>query len=322
MGFTDTLGLADQPLDTMSGGERQRVLFAKALAQDTPLLLLDEPSASLDLRYQDQIFRYAQVLATQGKAIVAAIHDLRLAARYCTRVLLLARGTVVAQGTPEAVLTPRHLHAAYGVRVRVYPNAVTGHLDFHLAEPDAPGHRPHVHVIGGGGSAASVFRVVGNGAYRVTAGVLSPGDTDLQVASACEIPAVTCPALAPIPDQAFDENAALAAEADITVLCNLAVGELNVRNLLAAAKARRLVVLDDDPFPDRDFTSGNGLRLYQDLVRTATVLKSGQLEGWLIETSLANPVGKLSQDNGRGRERGRGENSRAKSANTAKGAQS
>ena len=86
--FTGTLELADRPVSTLSGGERQRVLFAKALAQDTPVLLLDEPSASLDISYQDQIFRYARELAGQGIAVVAAIHDLRLAARYCTRALV------------------------------------------------------------------------------------------------------------------------------------------------------------------------------------------------------------------------------------------
>ncbi len=285
MNFTDTAKLAAQPIDTMSGGERQRVLFAKSLAQDTPVLLLDEPSASLDISYQEQIFRFAEKLAGEGKAIVAAVHDLRLAARYCTRVILLSHGTVLAEGTPETVLTPAHLQTAYGVRVRVYRNPVTGQLDFHLTEDEIVGHRPHIHVIGGGGSASEVLRKLSGGNCTLTCGVLSPGDSDLQVAEVYGIPAVLSPPFSPIGDQAHQENRLHVAEADVTILCNLVIGEQNLRNLEAAAEARNLVVLEDDNPADRDFTGGRGLEIYRNLLGRATVLESAQLSDWLASRS-------------------------------------
>jgi iron complex transport system ATP-binding protein len=281
MRFTDTSRIARQAFNTLSGGERQRVLLAKSLAQNTSILLLDEPSASLDIGYQDQIFRYAQRLAREGKTIAVAIHDLRLAARYCDRVILLSHGTMLAEGAPETVLTPVNLERAYGVPIRVYRNPMTGQLDFQLHEAAEKGPRPHLHVIGGGGSGAAVLRILGDGPYRVTTGVLNPGDTDLQVARFYNIPAVTSPPFSPIGTPAFDENKALAAEAQITILCNLAIGKLNLRNVEAAAAARLLVVLEDEDPRARDFTSGPGLKVYRRLVKNATVLKTEQLKDWL-----------------------------------------
>ena len=281
MEFTDTQRLADQSIDTMSGGERQRVLFAKSLAQDTPVLLLDEPSASLDISYQEQIFRYAQKLAAEGKAIVAAVHDLRLAARYCTRVILLSHGEVLAQGSPEEALTPANLLAAYGVRVRVYRNPVTGQLDFHLWEVETPAGKPSVHVIAGGGAGSEVLRHLAGEGYSVTSGVLSPGDSDLQVAGVYGIPTVTSPPFSPIDDRAFDENLARVLAAEVTVLCNLAIGQQNLRNLEAAASARSLVILEDDDPEGRDFTGGPGLEAYRALRSRAVVLKTTNLAHWL-----------------------------------------
>ena len=283
MEFTDTATLADQAINRMSGGERQRVLFAKALAQDTGLLLLDEPSASLDISHQEQIFAYAGKLAARGHSIVAAIHDLRLAARFCQRLLLVAEGRILAQGLPDQVLTPANLAAAYGVRVRVWRNHITGLLDFHLCDPDTEGTMPHIHVIGGGGSAAGVLRMLGDDGYRVTTGVLAPGDSDLMVAGVYGMPVVTSQPFSAIGDAAFRDNTELAAKADLTILCNLAFGQQNLRNLEAAACAKKLVVIEEDDPAARDFTGGNGLELYRRLRRQATVTTAHELKAWLDE---------------------------------------
>ncbi len=283
MDFTDTTTLANQAINRMSGGERQRVLFAKALAQTAPLLLLDEPSASLDIAHQEQIFSYATKLAARGTAIIAAIHDLRLAARYCQRLILMAKGRILAMGPPEDVLTPANLEAAYGVKVRVWRNHITGLLDFHLRDPDIEGAMPHVHVIGGGGSAAGVLRQLGDEGYRVTAGVLAPGDSDLQVAGVYGITVVTSQPFSNISDAAFRDNCQLATHADLTILCNLAFGPQNLRNLETAACAGQLIILEDEDPASRDFTGGSGLELYQRLSRGATVLHSGQLAAWLAD---------------------------------------
>jgi len=112
--------LAERTLGTLSGGERQRVVVARALAQEASIVLLDEPTASLDIGHQQQALDLLDALrATEGLTLVAAMHDLTLAAQYADRVLLLDAGRMVADGAPAAVLTEEALAEHYGARVRV-----------------------------------------------------------------------------------------------------------------------------------------------------------------------------------------------------------
>jgi iron complex transport system ATP-binding protein len=126
---TQTLDLVDRLIGTLSGGERQRVLIARALTQQPRLLLLDEPTANLDLLHQMGIMDMVRGLVQEdGLGVVAAVHDLELAARFCDRLVLLHQGLVQAEGTPGEVLTPDHIRAAYGVDTRSYRDPLTGHL--------------------------------------------------------------------------------------------------------------------------------------------------------------------------------------------------
>jgi iron complex transport system ATP-binding protein len=114
----DRMGLAayrDRSATALSGGEQARVLIARALAQETPLLLADEPVAGLDPESQIRTMQVFRVLAAEGRAVIASIHDLGLAARHCTRLVMLSRGRLVADGTPEAVLTSGNLAEVFGV---------------------------------------------------------------------------------------------------------------------------------------------------------------------------------------------------------------
>ncbi|NCQ23608.1 MAG: ABC transporter [Rhodobacteraceae bacterium CG17_big_fil_post_rev_8_21_14_2_50_63_15] len=99
----------------LSGGEQAMVLIARALAQDTPLLMADEPIAGLDPANQIATMRVFARLAEEGRAVIASIHDLGLAVRHCTRLILLGEGRIVADGPPAAVLTPVHLARIFGV---------------------------------------------------------------------------------------------------------------------------------------------------------------------------------------------------------------
>ncbi len=120
---TITRHLIDRLVAELSGGERQRVLVARALAQQPRLLLLDEPTANLDLAHQIRVLGLVRSLANQdGLAAVAAIHDLELASRFCDRLVLLHRGQIVADGPPATVLSTERLSAVYGVQAVVEPN--------------------------------------------------------------------------------------------------------------------------------------------------------------------------------------------------------
>jgi iron complex transport system ATP-binding protein len=116
---TDVATIAGRSVDTLSGGELARVLMARALAQDTPLLLADEPTAGLDPSHQLALFEVLTARARSGRSVLVAIHDLALAARFCTRLVMLLDGTVLADGPPASVLTEPLLRQAFAIEARL-----------------------------------------------------------------------------------------------------------------------------------------------------------------------------------------------------------
>ena len=123
---TRTWHLRRRSADALSGGERQRVLLARALAQDPRVLLLDEPTAHLDIRFQLEMMDLIAGLGAGRLTVIAALHDLNLAAMYCGRLVLLAEGRIAAMGTPGEVLDATRLRAVYGADVAVHPHPITG----------------------------------------------------------------------------------------------------------------------------------------------------------------------------------------------------
>jgi iron complex transport system ATP-binding protein len=113
-------GLAERPLTTLSGGEQQRAVLARALAQQPRVLLLDEPTAALDLGHAQQVLDLVDRLRRQdGLTVISTLHDLTLAGQYADRLALLSEGRVVAEGTPTEVITSESLHSHYGARARI-----------------------------------------------------------------------------------------------------------------------------------------------------------------------------------------------------------
>jgi iron complex transport system ATP-binding protein len=115
MARADCLAYADRPVTQLSGGERQRVLIARALAQDTPILLLDEPTAHLDVAHQWHVARLVRGLTAEGRGVISAIHDLNLAEAMGNRAILLHQGTVVIDSTVADTLQSKLLDEVYGV---------------------------------------------------------------------------------------------------------------------------------------------------------------------------------------------------------------
>lgn len=115
----DVASLAKRTYQTLSVGEQARVSMARVLAQDTPLLLLDEPTAVLDIGQQERFLAVARSLVDEGRGVVAVLHDLNVAMRFATRVVVLHEGRCVASGEPREVLTPALLSNVYHQKIRV-----------------------------------------------------------------------------------------------------------------------------------------------------------------------------------------------------------
>jgi iron complex transport system ATP-binding protein len=120
MDATDIRHLATRRFTALSGGERARVALARVLAQSAGTVFLDEPTASLDLRHQEDVMRVARRLATEGRAVVVVVHDLSLASAYADRLALIAAGRLEAIGTPAEVLTEERIERVYGLPVELH----------------------------------------------------------------------------------------------------------------------------------------------------------------------------------------------------------
>ncbi|MGP9694804.1 ABC transporter ATP-binding protein [Brachybacterium sp. AOP25-B2-12] len=123
---TRVTDLRDRPVDALSGGQRQRVWIALALAQETPLLLLDEPTTFLDIGHQIEVLDLLARLRSEGRTVVAVLHEITLAARYATHLVAMRDGAVLAQGAPRDVVTPELLRTLFDVRARVLPDPEGG----------------------------------------------------------------------------------------------------------------------------------------------------------------------------------------------------
>jgi iron complex transport system ATP-binding protein len=189
----DVAHLADRVFNDLSGGERQRVLIALTLAQEAPILLLDEPTAHLDIRYQIEVLELLRRLNGERRlTVLAALHDLNLAARYFPR-LILFRETIVADGPPAQVLDAELLSEVYETPVRVGILRGEQHLSVLPPGQDAaPVWRAQlspnatvaaVHVIAGGGSGELMMRALADAGVVFSAGPLNAGDSDYRVAA-------------------------------------------------------------------------------------------------------------------------------------------
>jgi iron complex transport system ATP-binding protein len=272
MARTEIESLSERPVTAISGGERQRVLIARALAQSTPVVLLDEPTASLDINHQVRTLELVRDLVAEGKTAMAAIHDLNLAAHYCDRLVLLSNQSVIAAGPPEDVLTEARLRRAFDANAVVSRHPVTGSV-YVTALPDRTGTAVgRVHVVGGGGSAARLLYVLSAAGYTVTAGALNEGDTDTETARHLGIDVVTVPPYAGVDDAARAAVADHVAAADAVVVADIEVSEGNRPNLVAAAAADELVVVEERPFGTRNFDGEDGRAAYDRLRRQGTVV--------------------------------------------------
>ena len=278
-------GVADmsaRAVPSLSGGEWQRVLLARALAQQPDILLLDEPTAHLDIRHQTQTLALARTLAhAHGKAVLAVLHDLNLAAEYCDLLLLIHQGRVAAQGTPADVLTEARIAEVYEERVWVRRHPLTRRPQVltvpRLKPPPQGAAAKTVHLLCGAGTGAGLMALLQNHHYSVTCGVLSATDMD---AEAADWLGIACAREAPFtpPSAATLARAAqLAQAADILVLMDVPIGPDNLSHITTALEARHRgvpVYCLQPPgmeFATRDFTQGVALHAWDELLQSGMI---------------------------------------------------
>lgn len=258
MELTDTVRLAEQPVDALSGGDVQRLALAQALAAQPKVLLLDEATAHLDLNHRLQVLDLVRRLADEGLAVLAVFHDLDLAARYSDRVAVVANGGLGDAHAPELIITAEMLREVFGVRAVVGTDSVTGSVTVTPVLREgavAPARRGRVMVVGGAGSGAPLMRRLVLAGWEVTAAALNTGDADAVLADALDIDYAAIPPFAPMDSDAAIRVAQLAEATDAVVVCPVPFGHGNIDNLLIAVRCRKPTVLIGD-IAGRDFTNG------------------------------------------------------------------
>lgn len=277
--------LAERGMGELSGGERQRAILAQALAQDAPVLLLDEPTTHLDMRHVVEILTLVRGLArTGGKAVLGIFHDLNLASAYCDRIHVLSEGRIVSSGPPAEVVTYDLIRDVFGVEAEVELGGSTGRPLVFVAPPvSVVGGFPsgeRAHVIAGAGRGAVVIRLLAERGYDVTTGVLHSGDTDEAVAQRLNLLRVTVPPFSSIDPRSADDCRGLIAEASLLVVCDAPFGPGNVENLRLALEAARrgshTVLIEQIPVEERDFTGGTATQLWHQLRELSVVVRSAE----------------------------------------------
>lgn len=279
--LTGVWHLADRPIAEVSGGERQRIVIARALAQEPRILLLDEPTLHLDIDSQIDVMDLLKNLCKKDRLIVMAVlHDFNLAARYCDKIILLHEKKIVSLGRAEEVLNKENMANVFGVEAIVKRHPMTDTLYvIPLSSSPMKGKTDgkfKVHVICGGGTGASLMARLVKRGWDVTAGVLNVLDTDHEAARMLDIQIASEAPFSPISKETYEENGKLIQLADVVIVTDFPVGYGNLKNLeaatLALEKGIPTLVINSVPIRERDFTNGEAEKYFQKLVNSGAII--------------------------------------------------
>jgi len=295
--ITKTWELRDKKITEISGGELQRVVIAQALAQDTELLFLDEPTSHLDINHELEILSLITRLNREHLlAVVLVTHNLNLVARYCKKLILLKEGKIYAQGEVEDVLTSENIKNVYHIKALVKKHPLTGSI-YTLplcfdGKKENIRKKERIHLICGGGSGSTLMRELWDRGYEVSVGVINVFDADFETATLLNLPVVGEAPFSPITDESYRKNLRMIRDSEVTILAEVPFGKgnlLNLKTVKQALKERiKVVVINKTPIQERDYTKGEAMQIFEDLKRDGAVFVKNETEALsLIEKTLS-----------------------------------
>ncbi|ADQ15402.1 ABC transporter related protein [Halanaerobium hydrogeniformans] len=279
MQVTDTLKLKEKNINALSGGERQRVIIARALAQKPEVLLLDEPTSSLDINYQGEIYDLLKYLNKNLKlTIITVSHDLNLTAQYCEKLLLIKDGIIFASGSAEEVLTKSNIKEVYNTEVLIKKNPLSNRPFITLIPAASLQENKNnkdfkIHIIAGGGTTKNFLSDLLSLGYQITLGVLNIGDADWQLARELGLEMAEADPFENITEEEVRENKEMISKADLIILTNLPFGNGNLANLkvLEEFPNKKKILFNNIEIEKRDYTKGKAKFIWNKLLETENI---------------------------------------------------
>lgn len=279
--MTNTIDLSHRYINDLSGGERQRVIISKALAQKAEIILLDEPTSSLDINHQIEILELLKELNEKEKTtIILVIHDINLAARYSKELIILKNGKIVSKGTPDKVINKKNIEDAYNINTIIEKNKYTNSLyltPINIKKKVQKTNLKKIHIISGGGTASELINRFLKEEFLISLGVLNIGDSDWEHAKSLNLDLVEESPFTKISDAAHFKNIDAVLNSDIVIISDMPIGFGNLKNLLAAKKAL------ENNIPvfylkahnlNNDYTKGEGIKIIRDMEKMGMKIKS------------------------------------------------
>lgn len=281
----------------LSGGERQRVILARAIAQQPRVILLDEPTSALDIHHQIEVMELiARLNREEHMTVLAVLHDINMAARFCRRIVMLRDGTVTADGTPEEVVNRKNMEELYAMKLMVRENPL-----FHKPEivpirvmgEEQVGNPFHIHVICGASGAAKIMEELDARGYRVTAGVVNVGSDDWDICHFLDLERVEIDPFTPVTEEDQKRNLKLMEDADVILISDVPFGESNLKNLEGLESRRGQIFFHKNALSN-DYTGGKLVRRLEEIGVKKNIVYFGDHDEFLKSLEKMHEEGILN----------------------------
>lgn len=268
MTLTNTWRFKDSLFNELSGGERQRVIVARAIAQQSSIILLDEPTSHLDIHHQLEIMELIYGLKEKRKiTVVAVLHDINMAARFSDRLILLNKGQIIAQGSPDEVIREENLSKVYRMEMIVRNNKILGKkeiIPLRAIKEKVDQKASRVHIICGGGTGGKMLEKLNSLGFSVTAGIVNQGDSDWEICNILNIPCIDAPPFSSFTQKEAKKNLEWIQQVDYVLVTDVPYGKGNLKNLEVLKETQKPIYFLKSQ-TQVDYTQGEATKILKEL---------------------------------------------------------
>lgn len=266
---TNTYEFKDKYFNSLSGGEKQRVIIARALAQQPEILILDEATSSLDIHHQLDILELIHSLNREdGLTVLTIMHDLNLASRFSDKIVLLSKNGVIKFGTPSEVIDEQVLKNVYDMDMVVRENKLLSYTEIIplRIRKSKEEKNIHVHIICGGGTGEYIIQKLYSERYKISCGILIEGDSDLDICRSLNLDYVVEYPFSKFSEESIAKNKEYIDNSDVIIVTDVAIGYGNFDNikLIENIRDKKIIILHS---VNRDFVNGEYEKILTELTK-------------------------------------------------------